>query len=384
MTSMVKDGHLLFFGNFGSHDWWRWTDGSLKWRRITVMSSESGDMIWSKSLNYRTRPVAVGDRLIIEPWACSLKTGEIVMRSHPITGEEVRWEFLRAGHCCSVSSASAHTLFYRSASTAFYDLDNDRGFGLFGAVRGGCLINMIPASGVLLYPEASAGCTCSYPIRCSLALIHKPERVQPWTVFITQGALSPAKNFAVNLGAPADMKDDEGTVWFGYPPPKNDHWIYDHNHNHFPNYGVRFDLQDEVLTGMGYFNRDFRNKTFEGSDKPWLFASGCLGLLRCEVPLIEDSLTEPKTYTVRLGFSTSQGERPGQRVFDIRLQGDIVAEAFDTCTAAGKSDLALVKEFTGIKVTDSLKLELVPKVQNPTVSQVPILNFIQVVSEDNR
>jgi hypothetical protein len=35
----------------------------------------------------------------------------------------------------------------------------------------------------------------------------KMKRAQPWTVFITHGAMSPVKHFAINLGAPADMKD---------------------------------------------------------------------------------------------------------------------------------------------------------------------------------
>ncbi|MFP6880171.1 MAG: hypothetical protein VCA34_04440, partial [Roseibacillus sp.] len=35
--------------------------------------------------------------------------------------------------------------------------------------RPGCWINMIPASGLLLIPEGSSGCICSYPIQASMA-----------------------------------------------------------------------------------------------------------------------------------------------------------------------------------------------------------------------
>ena len=80
-------------------------------------------MVWSKALNYRTRPLIVGDKIIIEPRACDLYTGEIVMRSHPVTGEQVPWEFLRPGHTCAITSASANGLYYRSSCTAFYDLE---------------------------------------------------------------------------------------------------------------------------------------------------------------------------------------------------------------------------------------------------------------------
>ena len=112
----------------------------------------------------------MGGEIIIEPRACDLRSGDIRMRKHPVTGEEVEWEFLRPGHTCAVTSASADVLFYRSSCTAFYDMAGDKGLAIFGGIRPGCWINAIPASGLMLMPEASSGCTCSYPLRGSLAL----------------------------------------------------------------------------------------------------------------------------------------------------------------------------------------------------------------------
>ncbi len=399
MGAAYSDGMLLFFGNYGNHDAWRFRAGALKWRRITALSADNGDVVWSRALNYRTRPLIVGDKIIIEPLAADLRTGQIIKRRHPITGEEVPWEFLRPGHTCGVTSASAGGLFYRSSCTAFYDLAEDRGVTIFGAYRPGCSISIIPASGLLLSPEASSGCTCSYPLRCSFALIRKPARPQPWTVFITQGAMTPVKHFAINLGAPADMKDDEGTVWFAYPNPKTEY-----TKNHFPNYGVKFDLNDEVLPGgppMGYFCSDFKGTALvpsevegmEGSRKSWLFTSGCQGLIRCELPLIDDTAGQkPATYTVRLGFNALPGDRQGQRVFDIKLQGRVVLKNFDILQTAGepppggnpKSNKAVVKEFDGIRVENVLALELVPKQANPQPEQAPIINFIEVIKEGSR
>jgi len=380
MGAAYSSDILLFFGNHGNHDAWRFQAGALKWRRITTLSAKNGDVLWSRALNYRTRPLIVVDKIIIEPRACDLRTGDIIMRTHPVTGEKVPWEFLRPGHTCGVTSASASALFYRSSCTAFYDLAEDRGVTIFGAYRPGCAISIIPASGLLLSPEASCGCTCSYPLRCSFALIRKPRRSQPWTVFITHGAMTPVRHFAVNLGAPADMKDNEGTVWFAYPNPKTEY-----TKNHFPNYGVKFDLNDEFLQGMGYFCRDFKGTTVEGSRKPWLFTSGCRGLIHCELPLIDDSAGQkPGTYTVRLGFSALPEDQPGQRIFDIKLQGRAVLKSFDILRSAGKSNKAVVKEFKGIRVKNALALELVPKSANPQMSQAPIINFIEVIREETR
>ncbi len=316
MGSAYSDGLLLFFGNHGNHDAWRFREGGLKWRRITALDAKTGDMIWSRPLNYRTRPVIVGDKIVIEPQACYLHTGDIVMREHPITGQAVPWEFLRPGHTCGISAASADGLFYRSACTAFYDMARDSGVTIFGGYRPGCAISLIPACGLLLSPEAAAGCTCSYPIRCTWAMKQKPQRQQPWSVYVTPGELRPVKHLAVNLGAVADMKDDDGTVWFAYPNPNTASFT------HFPNYGVKFSLQEEILPGTGYFAHDFKGQSIAGTDKSWLFTSGCRGLVRCQLPLIDAEAGQGEgVYDVRLGFRAPAGDTPGQRVFDIKLQG---------------------------------------------------------------
>ena len=378
MGTAYKDGLLLVFGNMGDHDAWRFQNGSLRWKRLTVLSARTGEVLWSRPLNYRTRPVIVGDQVFIEPRMCDLRTGKIKMREHPVTGEQVPWEYLRPGHTCAITSASAHALFYRSYSTAFYDFSKDDGLVIFGGIRPGCWINMIPANGLLLFPEASAGCTCSFPLRCSLVLKHKENRARPWTVFITHGAMSPAKHFAINLGAPADMKDDQEKVWFGYPNPTTYY-----TGNHFPNYGLKFDLQDEILKGMGYFCADFKDKAVEGSDKPWLFTSGCVGLTRCQVPLIDDIWGDkPGIYTVRLGFAALTSDRLGQRVFDVSLQGEPVLTDFDIIKEAGNANKSVVKEFRRVHVESNLLIELSSKKADPTLEGAPLINFIEAERED--
>jgi len=379
MGAAYSDSMLFFFGNHGNHDAWRFKAGALKWRRITTLSAENGDVLWSRALNYRTRPVIVGDKIILEPRACNLRTGEIIMRDHPITGEAVPWEFLRPGHTCGITAASAKGLFYNSGCTAFYDLEHDNGVTTFGAYRPGCAISLIPAGGLLLSQEAAAGCTCSYPVRCSLAMMRKPNRTQPWTVYVTPGKLNPVKRFAINFGASADIKDDEGTVWFGYPNPKTNPKF----HHHYPNYGVKFNLRDQTLPGMGYFCRDFKSVSIADTDKPWLFTSGCRGMLRCEVPLIDDAAGQkPAMYTVRLGFNAFPGDQAGQRIFDIKLQNKVALENFDILETAGKANRAVVKEFKGVRAESILVLELLPKSVNPQMNQAPIINFIDVIRED--
>ena len=377
MGASYHDGRLLFFGNHGNHDAWRFREGGMKWRRITVLSGDAGDMAWSHPLNYRTRPVIVGNKVILEPRACDLRTGEEITRIHPVTGENVPWEFLRPGHTCGISAASAQGLFYRSACTVFYDLEKDRGITTFGAYRPGCAISVIPACGMLLSPEAAAGCTCSYPIRCSVALVRKPERSQPWTIFVTPGALKPVKRLAINLGAVADMKDDDGTVWFGYPSPNTS------SHNHFPNYGVKFNLKEDGIPGMKYFNRDHKNTDISGTDKPWLFTSGCVGLTRCRIPLLDaDDKDSSGIYTIRLGFMPLEDDETGQRVFSVKLQDDVVLEDIDIHQSSGSLNQPVVKEFKNISVQDDLVLELIQKNPSSTNNEATLINFIEIIQED--
>ncbi|MCD6288663.1 MAG: PQQ-binding-like beta-propeller repeat protein, partial [Candidatus Hydrogenedentes bacterium] len=373
MGAAYKDGLLLFFGNYGNHDAWRAQIGGLRWRRVTVLSGKTGELVWSRPMNYRTRPLIVKDKLIIEPRVCDIRTGQMVMRKHPITGKDVPLEFLRPGHTCGITCASSSTLFYRSSCAALYDLDDDRGVTLFGGYRPGCAISIIPADGLVLSPEASSGCTCSYPVRGSLAMIPKPHRAEPWTVFVTSGQMTPVTHFAINLGAPADMKDDDtGMLWFGYPNPRTVYFK-----NHYPGYGVKFDLHEQLAPNATFFCRDFKDVQIPGTDKPWLFTSGCEGLLQCRIPVRAPSdQSAPDRYTVRLGFMAPQSDRAGQRVFDVKVQGSVRLNNFDITQEADGPAIAIVREINHVKADDTIEIDMVPESQAK-----PVVNFIEIIAE---
>jgi outer membrane protein assembly factor BamB len=367
MGIAYQDGVLAVFGHFSNHDRPAFEKGLLTWRRISAFDAANGDALWSRPLNYLRRPLIVGNAIIIEPRACDLRTGEIQMRNHPISGEPEPWEFYRPGHCCSITSAAPNYLFYRSYNNAFYDLAGDGGVRYYGAIRTGCWLNFIPAGGLLLIPESSSGCTCSFPLRCSIVLKQKePRKERDWAVFIANNPITPAKHFAINLGAPGDTRDRDGNLWLAYPRP-------------IATYGVQFDLKETMQTGGGFFRRDFRNVEIAGTNDPWLFASGCLGMTQCVIPLIDAANDRARgLYTVRFGFHAPAGDRPGQRVFDMKIQDQLVIENFDICAEAGSQNRSVVKEFNGIPVHDQLKIEWIPKTNHTQ----PIVNFIQAVREE--
>jgi len=367
----MQDGVLLFFAHYSNHDRSAFEEGKLRWRRILAMDADSQKILWSRPLNYLRRPLVVQDKIIIEPRACSLKTGHILSRIHPITGLETPFEFLRPGHSCGITSASLHTLFYRSYCTAIYDLETDEGLTLFGGIRPGCWVNLIPANGLLLFPEASSGCTCSFPLRCSVAM--KPTRdpsSKPWNVFIGDGPQAPVRHLAVNLGSPGDTRDDSGTLWFAYPRPKC--W-----------YGIKLDLEEEFDSGCGFFQGDLRLLESASMDRPWLYASGGLGLNRISLPLNNQPGREEidMFYTIRMGFKSMDGDVIGQRRFDVFLNGEKVFENVDI-KRDGDSCGILVKEIPSVLARGNVRLQFFPKNPSTGKEHVPILHWIEAIREE--
>jgi len=101
----------------------------------------------------------VGDVIYNTGFACNLNTGE------PITG----WKWQKSPSCGTLST-SAKCAFSRFNSARMFDLKTGEYTDLTGVVRPGCWINIIPAGGLILMPEASAGCICGYSIQTSIAL----------------------------------------------------------------------------------------------------------------------------------------------------------------------------------------------------------------------
>jgi len=346
-----QSGKLLAFGHYSNHDEGPFNKGGLNWRRITVIDGGGGSLMWSKPLNYRRRPTIVGDTIYIEPRRCDLATGEIQQRKHPITGEPVDWEFLRPGHSCGIVTATPHNLFFRSFSGAIVNTENDSGLQLFGGLRPGCWNSMIPANGLLSMQEGSAGCTCSSSLRTTVVLKNKPQKGHAeWAVFISQAATKPVSHMAINFGAPGDMRDRDGTVWFGYPRPSTSV-----GQGSFRNYGIKFNLAE--AGNIEVIQRDWRDVKFADTDKPWIFTSGLKGVTKFSVPLLDKGAKA--NYTVRLGFTPLAGDAAGSRVFDVRLQGKTVMQNFDVAKAA-PAGTAVVRELKGVEVTENLVVELTP------------------------
>jgi len=63
------------------------------------------------------------------------------------------------------------------------------------------------------------------------------------------------------------------------------------------------------------------------------------------------------TFTVRLYFAEPDDLQPGDRVFDVILEGKKVLPAFDVVKIAGTPRRGVMKEFKGINCSGSVKIE---------------------------
>lgn len=136
---------------------------------VRAYDASNGKLLWEQSQDNRLKlngdhgeqdrhPVVLNDELYVEPMIYNLRTGI------PVEGRK-----LSRGRGCGSLSASANALYFRSQNPTAYIPSTGKFKKITTVSRPGCWINAIPAGGLLLIPEASSGCTCAFPIQCSLA-----------------------------------------------------------------------------------------------------------------------------------------------------------------------------------------------------------------------
>jgi outer membrane protein assembly factor BamB len=365
LTLIYHNGHLVLGGaNANGHYWEQFLGGEFERRRLVVLDAEKGEKLWAKDANYKSRPIVINNEIIAEPWGFDLYTGAPKTRAHPLTGEETPWMFSRPGHHCGAISATSNLMFYRSKTTAFYNLDADEGTEHFGGQRLGCWINTIPANGLVMVPEASAGCVCLFSIASTIVFEPREQSRMKWGVYGATGSSKPVRHMALNFGAPGDRRDGTGKLWLGYPRPSSRAGL-----------DLPLSLKQTFAAGGEFFHVNEETVEVAGAAADWIYASGALGLARAEVPLL-DAGEKPASYQVRLYFAAAAGDQPGKRVFDIKLQGETVRAGVDVVVKAGAAQTEWVERFDNIAVSENLVLELVPADEK---AGLPILNGIEVL-----
>jgi outer membrane protein assembly factor BamB len=367
LTMMYQDGVLVLCGaNANGHYWNQFMSGEFKRRRLVALSAEAGYTMWKKDANYRHRPIVVGNRVIAEPWSFELTTGEQHTKVHPLTGQDVPWSMIRPGHHCGMLTGCDSMLMFRSGYTGFYNLDNDEGTRHFAGHRLGCWINAIPANGLVMIPEASAGCVCQFSIASTIVLEPREAR-RPWTIISATGAQTPVKKMSLNLGAPGDRRAADGTLWLAYPRP-NPHKV--------TSLDLAFDLKP-VFTAGGFTSVNAAAQPVTGATTPWLYTSWASGLSEMTLPLRGEK-DRPATYDLKLHFAQL---REGTARFDVEINGKVVLSDVEVSRQRGAEPVAQIQAVSGIDVERNLTLKLVAKVTDDAKAKV-VLNAIEVQQKD--
>jgi outer membrane protein assembly factor BamB len=126
--------------------------------RIAAFRAGIGKRLWESKVNYTTRPLINYDTIIAHPAALDLVSGKPVAMKVP------------KSYGCGQLAGSRNLLMFRSGTLGYYDFTRKAGTENYGGLRPGCWINALPVGGLVLVPDASSGCRCSYQNRAWVAL----------------------------------------------------------------------------------------------------------------------------------------------------------------------------------------------------------------------
>ena len=126
--------------------------------RMAVFHTTDGYRVWDRKVNYASRPMLNDKTIYAEGGAWDLKTGV-----------DREFKFKRS-YGCGILAGGRNLMLFRSATMGYFDLADTKKTYNYGGLRLGCWVNAIPAGGIVLVPDASAGCKCSYLNQASLAL----------------------------------------------------------------------------------------------------------------------------------------------------------------------------------------------------------------------
>ena len=134
---------------------------------LTAFRATEGKQLWQvntrESLDpkypFSSRPIINDTTIFLEPNAFGLKTGE-----------KLNFSFERT-YACGIITSSKNMLLFRSSTMGYFDLAHTaEGTQNFGGIRPGCWINTLPVGGIVLMPDATDRCNCSYLNKATIAL----------------------------------------------------------------------------------------------------------------------------------------------------------------------------------------------------------------------
>jgi hypothetical protein len=328
-----------------------WTGGSLKKSasgKMRGFRGADGKVLWEVAEAPYAHPHIVLGDLLIDRWgnAFDLLTGKRHRRESILAEGGEEWSFPRGG--CNHLVAGESLVTWR---TAFYDLGRHAGVQKLAGMDAGCTATLLPAGGVLNVPDF--GTHHKRNRMTALALVHRPEN-EFWPQYAAAKPASPVpiRRTGFAFGAPGDRIAEDGTLWLRVGP------------------------RSEAGSVKGEVEWFESRPGLAGSPVASFGVMGAAEVaLPTRLPLGGKEAKSPgsRRYDVRLTFVEPRGLRPGERVFNVALEGKIVLQDFDILAAGGGPNVPVVREFKGIDVTGPLEVTLTSKVGKPLICGVEIV-----------
>ncbi len=322
-------------------------------KKMAAWKGESGDLLW-RHLDrfYWGGPVMLNEDMIItqsgnDMGAVNLLNGEPYMVPSGVTGEDADFAgFKRYG--CGTGIACNNMMIFRSGNAGYYDLNTYSGTGNWGGFKAGCTINLMPANGLIVAPEYTRTCGCSYQYQTSCALIHRDD-VEQWSCnknlgeqFAAQGGR--LMNVGFNFGAVGDRVDDNGILWMEYPYGE-------------PQAGFNYQIPVDISVGGDHVEYYRHHSLTVSGDIAWVGSSGVEGAASIVIDMVGgDVVSEAENYDVYLYFMEPAAEaKAGDRVFTAMVNGQSVM--VDIAGQIGTRKI-LVKKISHVTIDQELIVTL--------------------------
>lgn len=351
---------------------WKGETGNLEWRHI-------GRFYWGG-------PVMLNDSMIItqsgnDMGAVNLLSGEPYKVMNPMTGKMDDFAgFKRYG--CGTGIGCTNLMIFRSGNAGYYDLNTFSGTGNWGGFKTGCTINLMPANGMIVAPEYTRTCGCSYQYQTSCALAHMPE-VEQWSCNKNLGeqfAMSGGRirKLGVNFGAVGDRVDDDGVLWLEYPLGEEAAGY---------NYSVPVDIN---VAGNAEYFRHHSLRFMAEDGREWIASSGIKGAATIEIDMVGDSIhvienetgdkqyvtvpvvSQAEYYDIKLYFAEPEDAARG----DVTVYVNGIATTVNVADEAGGLHKTVCKMVPGVSIADKLTIQMAGG------NGMPILSGISAVSSE--
>ena len=240
----------------------------------------------------------------VKPYPSKLDVGVgALLREHPLTGELGPRFFHTGTGTCGGMDYSLNSVVKRAGAAkglGIYDFDDDSGLRFYIGITAACGPSTTVSQGLVIGSEAKSRCVCNYPFRTSVALAPAETRLhEDWAIFHERTVDTVVRQAAFNLGAFADRRADDGTLWLGWPRPLAPHEAMGYakipgtyedaqRPGVWPvatSAGLQVPLTVDFDPALGPYRFNADHTAFTGTSQPWIYASGIRGIRTASLQL---------------------------------------------------------------------------------------------------